>query len=302
MHGLTDRALYTRGLAAVPLLRYRARHRSAVVPPKKIVRRPLTARTADRHKLYQRAVQTPEADVSFISRTFKALRGRPALSLREDFCGTAHFSSAWVASNPQRTAIGVDLDESVQAWGMEHNVAPLGADSVRVKLVPGDVLHTRTPRVDVNVAFNFSFWVFKSRALLLSYFRAARRNLKRDGLFFMDMHGGTESMDTLSESKPLPGYRYVWEHKRFDIVSHDVQCAIHFEFKDGTRMNNAFTYDWRFWTLPEVLELLGQAGFSEVKCYFEGTERGTTHGNGVFSLKDRCSNDPSWIAYVVAAP
>lgn len=273
------------------------------MPKKKKIARPaLSARSADRHKLYQRAVQTPDADVNFITRTFTSLRGRKPLSLREDFCGTAHFCATWVASHRDRNAIGVDLDEKVQAWGMQYNVAPLGDDSARVKLIPGDVLHTKTSRVDVNAAFNFSFWVFKTREALLAYFRAARRNLKKDGLFYIDMHGGSESMDPLVERKSLPGYRYVWEHKSFDIVNHDVECAIHFEFPDGTHMTNAFTYSWRFWTLPEVIELLRAAGFKEVKCYFEGTERGTTRGNGVFSLKDSCSNDPSWIAYVVAAP
>src|SRR5512145_471884 len=52
-------------------------------------KRKLTARTADRHVLYQESVQSPEADARFFTRYFKKLAGRPLRFLREDFCGTA---------------------------------------------------------------------------------------------------------------------------------------------------------------------------------------------------------------------
>jgi len=261
-----------------------------------------TARSADKHILYLEAVQTPEADVSFIRRTYRGLRGREPLSLREDFCGTALLCSEWVKSSSERVAFGVDLDAKVQDWGREHNLGPLGAKAERIVLFTGDVLHTRTPKVDVNVAFNFSYWVFKTRPLMVDYFRAVRRHLKNDGLFFLDMHGGYQSMNVLTERRRKHGFTYVWEHLSFDIVSHDMRCAISFEFPDGTRMKHAFTYEWRLWSLPEIRELLLEAGFSAVNCYFEGTARGKTSGNGVYSLKERCANDPCWLAYVVAAP
>ena len=58
--------------------------------------RPLPAPTyadvADRHRLYERAVQCPEAEVDFIDRNYRLLRGRSARTLREDFCGTAAVS------------------------------------------------------------------------------------------------------------------------------------------------------------------------------------------------------------------
>ena len=49
----------------------------------------LTARTADKQVLYQESVQDTETEASFLARTFDKMRGRPAKSLREDFCGTA---------------------------------------------------------------------------------------------------------------------------------------------------------------------------------------------------------------------
>ena len=34
-------------------------------------------------------------------------------------------------------------------------------------------------------------------------------------------------------------------------------------------MQRAFTYDWRFWTLPEIRELMTEAGFRETRVYVE---------------------------------
>ena len=75
------------------------------------------ASQADRHALYEQAVQDPERDVRFFSRVYRRLRGRDALRLREDFCGTAALCHAWVQSMPERTAVGVDLCQETMDWG-----------------------------------------------------------------------------------------------------------------------------------------------------------------------------------------
>jgi hypothetical protein len=68
----------------------------------------LTARNADRHDLYQRAVQDVEAEGRFLSGTFERIAGRKAASLREDFCGTALLCAGWVKQRG-RTAVGVSV-------------------------------------------------------------------------------------------------------------------------------------------------------------------------------------------------
>ena len=40
-------------------------------------RRKWTARTADKHRLYEQSVQSPEEDVRFFSRRYKSLTGKP---------------------------------------------------------------------------------------------------------------------------------------------------------------------------------------------------------------------------------
>ena len=51
------------------------------------------AKKADRHALYEHSVQSPDEEIKFITKQFKKLRGRVPLSLRKDFCGTAHFAA-----------------------------------------------------------------------------------------------------------------------------------------------------------------------------------------------------------------
>ena len=81
----------------------------ARMPRSKSKPRPTMASQADRHALYEQAVQDPQRDVNLFSRIYRRLRGHDALRMREDFCGTAALCHAWAESMPERTAIGVDL-------------------------------------------------------------------------------------------------------------------------------------------------------------------------------------------------
>ena len=63
-----------------------------------------SAKTADKHDLYQRSVQDAATEVYFINRAYKSKRGTAPLTLREDFCGTALLCGAWVKSSKERSA------------------------------------------------------------------------------------------------------------------------------------------------------------------------------------------------------
>jgi len=262
-------------------------------------RKPLTAKTADRFDLYEQSVQCPEADVVFMDRVFRKHRGRDPLSLREDFCGSAFLCAEWVKGKPRRSAEGVDLDGDVLAFGKARHIDTLPQSAGPVRLLREDVLKRKKPLVDIQVAFNFSYCIFQERATLLQYFTAVRQSLKRDGLFFLDLHGGSESMDALTEKKKKSGFTYVWEQGRFDPITAHRISHIHFQFPDGTRMRKAFSYDWRIWSLPEVRDLLAEAGFASSDVYWEGTDRSTGEGNGVYRKVTRGENDLSYICYIV---
>ena len=257
------------------------------------------AERADRHVLYEKAVQSARAEIDFVSATFRNLRGRPARVLREDFCGTAHNSCEWVRRGRDHEAWGVDLDPQVLDWSRRHKLARLRpSQAERLRLVKGNVLSTRTAPADVVVALNFSYWVFKNRATMKRYFRRARAALVGDGLFILDAFGGYEACKEMQEPSRCNGFTYIWDQAHFNPISSEILCHIHFRFKDGSRLNNAFTYDWRLWTLPELNEMLAETGFEPI-VYWEGTTR-SGNGNGIFKPSRTGEADAGWVAYIVA--
>ena len=273
--------------------------------------RGLTARTADRHVLYERAVQSIGADLKFLDRMVKQHTKRLPMVLREDFCGTAALATAFVKSRPGARAYGVDLHGPTLEWGLKHHIARLPAEAQRrITLLEENVLNAVTPPVDAVLALNFSYSVFKTRELLREYFTLARQTLKPGGLFILDAFGGTEAIVDFTERRKLPAsetlegdrvppFTYLWEQARFDVISHALTCHIHFEFRDGSQMRKAFTYDWRHWTLPELQELMREAGFKEVEVYLHGWHADDGTSDGAFRKWKRYENAESWLGYVV---
>ncbi len=264
----------------------------------------------DRHELYELSVQDPPSEVKFVGQTFKKLRGRPALSMREDFAGTSVFSLEWVRSHKERTAIAVDLDRPTLDWGLEKRIRPAGEDiERRITLRCANVLDVQPPKVDVAVGFNFSYWCFDTRPAILEYFRAARAGLVDDGMLVLDAYGGTEvpqpeitRRKVQDETGRVNGgkvFTYVWEQIDYNPIDARMNCAIHFEFGDGTRMNRAFSYSWRVWTLAEIHELLLEAGFARVQVWAEREDE-EGEGTGRFYPARTLNNDGVWWVYITA--
>jgi SAM-dependent methyltransferase len=260
-----------------------------------------TARTADRHTLYQLAVQAPEADARFYDRWFRKYAGRPLRLLREDFCGTAVLACHHVKRHPDNRAIGVDLHWPTLAWGRIHNVKPLlsAEQQTRLSLLQKNVLDVRRPLADAILALNFSYSVFTTRRDLLAYIRNCYRSLQPGGVLFLDAWGGPDVLVAKTDKTRHKGFVYEWEQRAYDPISHRIQCAIHFAFPDGSRLRDAFFYDWRLWTLAELRELFVEAGFTTVDVLWEGTDPKTGGGNGVFRKTVRGGMDEAWIAIVV---
>lgn len=259
------------------------------------------AATADKYELYIRSVQSPDVEVAFFDRAFRKQFGRRATSLREDFCGTAVVCYEWVKSAPDRTAVGVDLDAEPLAWGAKRFGGELTADqSSRLRIVHGDVRTTNT-KAEIIAAQNFSYFCFETRDELRAYFRHVHRCLPKQGMLVLDVLGGSEvHEDDREEETSFGKFKYVWEHVDFDPVTHHSRYAIHFRFRDGSELRNAFRYEWRLWSLPELRELLSEAGFSSSDVFWEGTDRKTGEGNGVYRKRERGDADPAWVVYLVA--
>lgn len=265
-------------------------------------RRPKQAETADRHKLYEQAVQEVESEIDFVDETFEELRGRKAASLREDFCGTAQTTCEWVRRRGGNTGVGVDLDEATLDWSRTHNIAALDSEAqARITLRNMDVRKIREPKSDIVLAMNFSYYIFKSRKKMRKYFRNVRKGLRDDGIFFLDAFGGYEAFEELEEPRECEGFTYVWDQHYYNPITGDAQCRIHFEFDDGSRMEDAFIYDWRLWTLPEIREVLEEAGFEETIVYWEGPGD-DGEGDGIFVPTEDGTADAGWVAYIAAIP
>lgn len=286
-----------------------ATHAPSRTPPPKLRGK---AAAADRHDLYERAVQCVEAEVDFVTETYRKLRKRPARVIREDFCGTFGVCCEWTKRQKDNVAIGLDIDPEPVAWGREHNLSKLSAaQQARVHILGANVLQPpRLPKLapkgfDAVLAMNFSYWCFKERTTLLEYFRKARASLASDGLFFMDACGGADAMRICKEYRPIGRkgsrsfYTYIWDHADYDPITGDMLCKIHFKLPDGSRINDAFIYDWRHWSLPEIRDVLADAGFSSSTVYWEGDDS-KGGGNGHFEPSTRGDCCDSFICYIVA--
>lgn len=258
------------------------------------------AEQADIHELYEQSVQNVENEVIFLQTTFKELTGRTGYLLREDFCGTASLACEWARLGKEYSSIGVDIDPAVLDWGRKNRVGRLNPDEqARVSLIESNVLTAETAKVDMLAAFNFSYWIFDERATMLRYFRRCYESLKDDGVFFLDLFGGPESMEETKEKTKQDGFTYVWHQAEFHPVTNHIQCYIHFRFPDGSKLKRAFSYSWRLWTAPELRDVLLDAGFRDVTVYWEGEDE-DGEGNGEFSPDPKGEADLAWIAYIVA--
>jgi hypothetical protein len=262
------------------------------------------AELADRHRLYERAVQCPRAEVDFIDRNYRLLRGHSARVLREDFCGTAAVGCEWVRRRKGNRALAVDLDGEVLAWGRTHNLSRLAPEPAsRVTLLQANVQTVSTPPADIIAAMNFSYWLLGERAALAHYFRKVHRDLKDDGVFFLDAYGGYDAYRVVTEERQVRSdgltYTYIWEQERYEPISGALVCHIHFAFPDGSRLERAFSYQWRLWSLPEIRELLAEAGFRRVLCYWQGWNPDGTP-DGQFVPVEEGEPDAGWVAYLSA--
>ena len=262
----------------------------------------LTASRADKYELYQQSVQSPEADLHFLRRVYKKENGRAALHFREDFSGTGLMTAGWVKAGAKYTAEAYDIDPEPVEWGKARHFKEIGKAAERATLHLKDVREPSDKAPDIRCAQNFSYWIFKTREEMVHYFSAVRKDLADEGVFVLDAHGGAESTVEQEEETEFDdeGFSYVWDQAWFSPVTHDVKFHIHFRFPDGSALKKAFTYEWRFWSLPELRELLLEAGFSRVDMYWEGTDADGESGNGIYRKTRYGSNDPAWVNYIVA--
>ena len=255
------------------------------------------------YELYELAVQSPDSHVELFSWIYQEIHERPARRLREDFCGTFQICCEWAKADRRNTSVGIDLDPDPICYGKETHWEKLSEDQQkRVEVKRGDVLTTRSAPADIVVACNFSYYIFKERKLLVRYFKSVLKALKSGGILILETGGGPGFIEKTKERKTVrrrgkPPYVYTWDQQSFDPVTHSARYAIHFRVKGQKAINNAFTYDWRIWSIPEVKECLLEAGFARSLVYWETEHRGRPTGE--YAATEAGDNAYSWCSYLV---
>ena len=255
----------------------------------------------DKYQHYLESVQGPKADVYFIKKEFFKIKKSLPKTLREDFCFTFALCIEWVKSSPHHFAYGIDIDPKCLEYGKKHYLKTLSLpEQKRIKIKLQNVLAPISfPLVDISLALNFSYFVFKTRDLLKKYFKQCFLSLKNKGILVLDCFGGEKSFSANIEKRNYGSFMYYWEQKKFDPISHFCQFRIHYKPKGKPIRKNVFRYDWRLWTLPEINDLLKEVGFKKIHIYWEGTKRDGS-GNGIFKPRKKGEECDAFVAYIFA--
>lgn len=282
----------------------------------------------DKLELYRLCVQHPEAEVALLWRMYAHYRrGAMATRLREDFAGTAAVASAWVGQHDDMRAVAVESHGPTLRWAQRRARVELGRRVGDLLFVQGDVQDVappRCPRVDVVAALNFSSFIYHSRAALCAYFCAARRALRPGGMLVVDAFGGPGAMAIGVQKRPVPlpvdqrrrlgatSLEYQWEQRSYDAITARVDCRIHLRLRGraagrpgragraGRMVRNAFKYDWRLWTLPQITDAMLDAGFARAQVWCDGYDRRRARSDGVYRPMQSMAARRDWVAAVVA--
>lgn len=252
----------------------------------------------DRFHLYELCAQAPERDVGLLAAIHRAGGAEPRI-LGEDFCGTAALSAAWARVGPKRRAVAVDHDAPTLARAHRHP---------RVRLVQSDVRAVREP-CDLIAVLNFSIGEFRNRPDLVAYLRHARSRMPASGCFICDIYGGVDAFATgvVRQRFNDPAGRsitYLWEQRTADPFTGMVCNAMHFRIRHAgrelARFDDAFVYDWRLWSVPELRDAMLDAGFAATQVYPRRPDaldaRGRYH---ILPIEDPTEAGDSFSVYIV---
>lgn len=284
-----------------------------------------------KHRLYELAVTNPLAMAGFLA----AVHGKKPETIREDFCGTAALARGWLQLANELNlpgssqigahagAVGVDNDRSVLKQIPK-------ADGFRA--IASDVMKSRE-KADVIAATNFPVCYFHERGDLIKYLKHVRSCLNPRGVFACDLFGGKDAFTPGITRIKIPTgpvianvkqakqksrrekslkrfFWYEWYQRECQSLTGRVRCDINFElparsvFNDtgkSKRIERAFTYDWRLWSIPEIRDAMHDAGFRTVEVY-NSLAAGVDSENTLYVLpmrEDDELTDP-YVVYVVA--
>eukprot|EP00877_Chromochloris_zofingiensis_P008289 jgi/Chrzof1/3713/Cz13g06070.t1 len=183
------------------------------------------------------------------------------------------------AASTHNSILDQSSEHAVQLSAIRSPQAAEGIDEVASSDL-GDLADStdlRSRPADIICALNYSVCLLHKRSDVLLYFKSVRASLCKDpgGIFVMDLLGGhtVEKAVTLQRLNPETGFRFVWEQERYNPITRHLRCHITLKDPDTkVTLRHAFSYEWRMWTIPDVVELLRQAGFSSLHLWLRPTK------------------------------
>lgn len=250
----------------------------------------------DRYDLYELAV----TDAPRLARFIDAVHGRAPCILREDFSGSAALARHWAGLSPKHDAIAVDQDRQPLARA---------AGTPRLTTRRADVLRARD-RADIIACTNFPLGYLHTRADLITYLKHARACLRPRGILIADTYGGDDAFTPGKTTTRLRGpagerIEYTFEQREADPVTGRVVDALHFRIRERGRarariLKDAFVYDWRLWSIPELTDAYLDSGYRKIEVYDRLGD--AIDQDGRLYVRPVGPGDdlgPSWVVYVV---
>ena len=114
----------------------------------------------------------------------------------------------------------------------------------------------------------------------MEYFKLCAENIEPTrGIFVLDYMDGWASWQPFKHARKVENFRVclvvlvctlskkkifffftcwqcTFEQASYNPVTSKALCHLHFKFRDGSVFKKAFTYDWRRWHLPEIIDVM----------------------------------------------
>ena len=254
----------------------------------------------DKYLYYKQSVQSPEEDIKFFSKVYRSVYKKNPRLFREDFCGTFLIGCHWVKAHRENKAIVVDKSREPLDYGRKHHFARMSLrEQARLRVVNKNISSPSLPKAEIISVSNFSYFALRERKTLFRYFKNVRRQLMEEGLFIIDAFGGAACEEANEESVSHGGFNYYWDQENFNPITNHSRFHIHFKRRGEQKRERVFSYDWRMWSLPELRDVLADAGFSKTHVYleFDSKKKGEA---GIFKKARLAEPHDTWLAYLVS--
>ncbi len=114
---------------------------------------------------------------------------------------------------------------------------------------------------------NYSHFLLVKRFQLVKYFSNVITNLNSRGIFIIDLFGGSHIFEDHKYDKSCSDV-YQFTGSNINILNNISKCALNFKEKKN-KYRNLFNYNFRVYSIIELIEALEEVGFNYFKLYLK---------------------------------